>query len=107
MNLALQGGGVTYPVKVKAKNVTSRTFLFGSASVDRRFDGKFILVLRIDTDGEPVRIMALGPGSPFKVCDLGRGEVFALQIFNLAAVWAEEAESDTRVHCALLPESVA
>ena len=105
MNLALQGGGVTYPVKVKAKSISQRTFLFGSANVSRRFEGKFILVLRIDNEGEPVTIMAAGPGNPFKVCDLGRGEVFALQIFNLAAVWAEEAESDTRIHCALLPES--
>lgn len=104
MSLWLQSGAACFTVKVKARTTQPTTFLFGSDTVSHRFDAKFILVVNVDTEGSTVKLSAKGPAAEFHVCTLQRGQTFAMQIFNLSAVWAE-ADEDLRVHCAILPVS--
>lgn len=96
-----------YIVRVRAAATAPRTYLFGSDTVQRRFDGKFTLVIRVPNEGESVRIKAVGPGDPFDVCTLNPGQVFAVSLFNLSSVWADQPDSDTRVHCAFIANAVA
>jgi len=106
MSLQTNAGGTSYTVKVRARSVAARTYLFGSGQCPYRFEGNLVLVIRIDPEGEPVNIKAQGPGAAFDICSLEPGQVFALALTQLAGVWADNPDADTRVHCAIVPNPV-
>jgi hypothetical protein len=103
MNLALNNPSVAYTVRVRAKTTAPRTYLFGSAAVSRKFEAKFVLVIRVDGEGEKISIKGFG-ATAFDVAELGPGETFALQLENIHAVWVQDQLADTRVHCVLLAD---
>ena len=104
MTFLNQGGSLSYIVKVKAKTTQKRTYLFGSSKISNRFDGKLILLMRVDPEGEPIRIWAKADtiNDPYEVCELASGEIFVIALDKVNGVYAEEPEADTRVHCALV-----
>jgi len=106
MSLQSTLGCTSYTMKVRAGAVAARTYLFGSATAPRRFEGDLTLVVRVDPEGEAIAIKAQGPGAAFDVCSLEAGQVFALVLKQLSAVWVENPGNDTRVHCAIVSNPV-
>lgn len=102
MSFQIGASCTNYTVKVRAHSVAARTYLFGSVKAPYRFEGNLVLVIRIDPEGEAIDIKAQGPGAVFDICSLEPGQVYALALTQLSAVWADNAASDTRVHCAIV-----
>ena len=103
ITMSNHSGVVSYTVRVRAKSTKLRTNLFGSSNVSRVFEGNFILIIRVDPEGETIAIKALG-ANEFEVCTLEAGETFAVQLANIRSVWADKPDADTRVHCAIIPD---
>lgn len=106
MSLLVQAGNTSYTIKVRAGSTIPRTYLFGSDHISTRFECNFVLVLRVDPDGDSVLIKAQGPGDEFEVCQLEPGQVFAVELRNLGRVWADNPVADMRVHCTIVPAPV-
>jgi hypothetical protein len=106
MSIFSDAAATSYIVRVKSGTTAPRTYLFGSASIQKPFDGRYTLFVRVPHDADGITVVAQGPGAPFNVCDLGPGEAFAVSLFNLAAVWAENPRNHTKIHCALMANCV-
>ena len=90
-----------YTVKVRAESVKRRTYLFGSENVSEAIDAFVVLIVRVDPDGERVTIvMTPRGGGEAEVCELDRGEVYAIKVEHVLSV-AAYGTKDSRVYCSL------
>lgn len=80
---------------------TQRVFLWGGKGVTTPMPSSCpLLSVRVDDDGEPVKIVAHGKSEEITLAELGPGEAYTVELANRVGIGAE-SKADTHVTCVL------